>query len=99
MSQNLKQLNTNITSPKNQLFSKFNFPSNNMKTPTAKNSENISFNTTNNKYINNLSIDNTIKNKPIPTEIKKDSIKSISKQLISEIHFCRYLFKLIGRIK
>lgn len=23
----------------------------------------------------------------------------ISKQLISEIHFCRYLFKLLGRIK
>lgn len=31
--------------------------------------------------------------------MKKDTIKSISKQLISEIHFCRYLFKLLGRIK
>ena len=35
-------------------------------------------------------------NKP---ELKKEAVKSISKQLISEIHLCRYLFKLLGRIK
>ena len=32
-------------------------------------------------------------------ELKRDSIKMISKQLISEIHFCRYLFKLLSKIK
>lgn len=32
-------------------------------------------------------------------ELKKDAIKTISKQLISEIHFCRYFFKLLGRIR
>jgi hypothetical protein len=41
MSQNLKQLNSNITSPKNQLFAKFNFPTTtnntNIKTPNSKN--------------------------------------------------------------
>ena len=37
MNQNIKQLNTSITSPKNQLFSKFNFPTNTTKTPSSKN--------------------------------------------------------------
>lgn len=37
ITQNLKQLNTSLTSPKNQLFSKFNFPPNNIKTPSSKN--------------------------------------------------------------
>lgn len=32
-------------------------------------------------------------------ELKRDCIKMISKQLISEIHFCRYLFKLLSKIK
>jgi hypothetical protein len=32
-------------------------------------------------------------------ELKRDNIKMISKQLISEIHFCRYLFKLLSKIK
>jgi hypothetical protein len=82
ISQNIKQLNTSITSPKNQLFSKFNFPTNNMKTPSSKNCENTSFNTTNTKFMNNTSLDTTITN-PKPIEIKKDFVKTISKQLIS----------------
>jgi hypothetical protein len=41
------KFNQSITSPKNQLLSKFNFQ--NTKTPSSKNTENISFNTT--KYI------------------------------------------------
>ncbi len=83
------RLNASITSPKNQLLSKFNFQ--NTKSSSSKNTENISFQTT--KYTNELE---SLSTKP---EIKKDIIKSISKQLISEIHFCRYLFKLLGRIK
>ncbi len=54
MVQNLKQLNSSITSPKNQLFTKFNFPtSNNVKTPNTTN---------NNKFMNNLSLDTTANN-------------------------------------
>lgn len=37
-------LNTSLTSPKNQLISKFNFQ--NTKTPSSKNTENIAFHTT-----------------------------------------------------
>jgi hypothetical protein len=87
-SQNIK-LNASITSPKNQLFTKFNFQ--NVKTPSSKNTENISFNTT--------KVNNDIENSANKKELKKDTIKLISKQLISEIHFCRYMFKLLGRIR
>ena len=84
------KLNTSITSPKNQLFSKFNFP--NTKTPSSKNTENMSFNTT-------VKLNSTIETSNNKTELKRDTVKAISKQLISEIHFCRYLFKLLGRIR
>lgn len=83
------RLNSSMTSPKNQLLSKFNFQ--NTKSSSSKNTENIAFQTT--KYANELE---SLSTKP---EMKKDIIKSISKQLIGEIHFCRYLFKLLGRIK
>lgn len=84
------KLNPTFTSPKNQLFSKFNFPS--AKTPSSKNTENLSFNAT-------MKLNTTTETTTTKVDMKKDNLKIISKQLISEIHFCRYLFKLLGRIK
>ena len=52
----------------------------------------MSFNTT-------VKLNSTIETSNNKTELKRDTVKAISKQLISEIHFCRYLFKLLGRIR
>ena len=32
-------------------------------------------------------------------ELGKEERKHISKQLIAEVHFCRFLYKLLGRLK
>lgn len=57
----------------------------------------MSFNQT--MKMNNLMNNTITKDENGKQELKRDSIKMISKQLISEIHFCRYLFKLLSKIK
>ena len=46
-----------------------------------------------------MKLNTTTETATAKVDLKKDTLKMISKQLISEIHFCRYLFKLLGRIK